>query len=218
MAPLSCSDSRRGGDTKHQNAERAFMFVTNKRHLVFEEQIVVCALLMQQSCNLLWPYLSLSLPIASKLLKRKQQALHDWFETASGVLETISSASSLGCFGDAVMFSCNMVRLASQIVSTLACRASASKVLEVDEKLFRMCTWLEQTHTRWPFKIAVRRKVSHWAVSSLILEKSSQLPFSSDSSSRRTVFISIRANVESQMPRVRPVHWVPFVIGMRRVF
>ena len=30
------------------------------------------------------------------------------------------------------MFNCNMVRLASQIVSTLACGASASKVLEVD--------------------------------------------------------------------------------------
>jgi len=30
------------------------------------------------------------------------------------------------------MFNCNTARLASQIISTLACRASASKVLEVD--------------------------------------------------------------------------------------
>lgn len=84
--------------------------------------------------------LTLSIPLSvppspwdeNKLLKRKQQALHDWLETASGVLETASSASSLGFSGDAVMFSCNMVRLASQIVSALACGAWASKVLEVD--------------------------------------------------------------------------------------
>lgn len=30
------------------------------------------------------------------------------------------------------MFNCNMVRLASQIISTLACGASASKALKVD--------------------------------------------------------------------------------------
>lgn len=107
----------------------------------------------------------------SKLLKRKQ-ALHDWFETASGVLETASSASSLGSFGDAVMCSCNMVRLASQIVSALACGAWASQYWKSMEKLLRTCTCLEQTHTRWPFKIAVRRKVSHRADASLILEKS----------------------------------------------
>lgn len=40
-------------------------------------------------------------------------------------------------------------------------------------------------------------------------EKSSQLPFSSDSSSRRTVFISIAASFESQMLYVRPDHWAP---------
>lgn len=35
----------------------------------------------------------------------------------------------------------------------------------------RKCMWLEQTHTRWSCKIAVRRKVSHWADASFILEK-----------------------------------------------
>lgn len=51
--------------------------------------------------------------------------------TASGVSETTFSASSLGCLGDAVMSNCNMVRLASQFISTLARGASASKVLEI---------------------------------------------------------------------------------------
>lgn len=92
------------------------MFVLNKRHLVSEEQRPGRALPIEQL------QLTLAIPLSpcpsqedGNILKRKQRALHDWFATASGALETASSASSLGCFGGAVMFNCNMVRLASQI-------------------------------------------------------------------------------------------------------
>lgn len=101
--------------------------MNSKTHYVYFTKSRVAAYFVHPSlCAHLSPW------DENKLLKRKQQALHDWLETASGVLETASSASSLGFSGDAVMFSCNMVRLASQIVSALACGAWASKVLEVD--------------------------------------------------------------------------------------
>ena len=49
------------------------MFVMNKRHLVFEEQNTVRALI-EHSCDLLWPSLSLCLPVAGgwkQALKKK---------------------------------------------------------------------------------------------------------------------------------------------------
>lgn len=196
------------------------MFVMNKRWLVFEAQNIVRAQLIQHSCNFGHPSLSAypSQEDGNKHSKRKQWALHDWFAMASGVLETAPSASSLGCFGDAVMFNCNMVRLASQIISTLACAASASKVLEVDgETAQNLYVAGTDSHQMAIQNSSQEKSVTLSRCKSYPWEKSSQLPFSYDSSSRRTVFISIRASVESQTPHVRPVHWVPFVAEVRRV-
>lgn len=197
------------------------MFVRNKRHLIFEGQNTVRAFLIEQSRTYFGHPSLCAYPSQedeNKLSKRKW-ALHDWFATASGVLETASSASSLGRFGDAVMFNCNMVRLASQIVSTLARGASASRVLEVDGEIAQnVYVAGTDSHQMAIQNSSQEKSVALSRCKSYPWEKSSQLPFSSDSSSRRTVFISIRANVESQMPHVRPVHWVSFVLGERRVF
>lgn len=82
-------------------------------------------------------------------------------------------------------------RLASQIVSTQACGASASKVLEVDgETAQNMYVAGTDSHQMAIQNSSQKKSVTLSRCKSYPWEKSSQLPFSSDSSSRRTVFQS----------------------------
>lgn len=143
----------------------------NKRHPVFEEQRTVCAPFIWDVGH---PSLCTFTSQAgeNKASKVKQQTLHDLFAAASAVLETTSSASSLGCFGDAVMSNCTIwLGLLPRSYLHWPVEPLPLKHWRYIEKLLGTCMWLEQTRTRWPFKIAVRRKASHWADASLILEK-----------------------------------------------
>lgn len=112
------------------------------------------------------------------------------------------------------MFNCNMVGLASQIISTLASGASAFKVLEVDgETAQNVYVAGTDSHQMAIQNSSQEESVTLSRCKSYPQEMPSQLPSSSDSSSRR-VSISVRGSVESQTPHIRPVHWV----GVRRVF
>lgn len=170
-----CTDSRIRG-TQTTKCGESLMLVIKKKHLVFKEHSTVCAISYSGAATYTG---HTSVPARHR--KMETSFLKEYNKLCRACLQQHLVYQKL-LFQPVLLAALEMQWCPTAIWLGLLPSSYLHWLIEplppkywrYTEQSLRKCMWLEQIHTRWPCKIAVRRKVSHWADASFILEK--QLP------------------------------------------